>query len=330
MQFLADHIDQMDLALDQLAMRDRNFDRFALMLIDNAVELALHQYAQDRNYENDKWERYETPRNDPRVVAAALGPHFDAKLKLARGMALLPNEVCESIQYLHTFRNTAYHRGLRHERILHSLALFYFKNACLVLASYSPMFWSSTSRDQIPHRATKYIGKPNLLECREAFQAAWKRLREVAESMTDTLIADLHGDMKETIDGVDDQLQFLADDSPDGKKSRKQVIIECQAWPFASSEEGKAYAKANQGPKTSIREYVEWITSSYPWPTKTDPIPSWRRRLNSLHCESNPHVALKKYCEFMSQTEDLRALISESASELDAHIQHLIDAARGK
>lgn len=40
-QFFADQIDQLDLAIDQLAVRDRNFDRFALMLIDNVVELVL-------------------------------------------------------------------------------------------------------------------------------------------------------------------------------------------------------------------------------------------------------------------------------------------------
>ena len=37
-QFLADNIDQLDLALDQLAVADRNFDRFALMLVDNVKE----------------------------------------------------------------------------------------------------------------------------------------------------------------------------------------------------------------------------------------------------------------------------------------------------
>lgn len=330
MQLLADHIDQMDLALDQLAMRDRNFDRFALMLIDNVVELTLHQYAQDRSYENDMWGRLDPPRNDPKAVAAALGPRFDAKLKLARSKELINNDVFESIQYLHTFRNTAYHRGLRHEGILHSLALFYFKNACAVLSSYSPMIWSSRSSDQIPYRATKYIGTPNILECKGSFEGAWKRLREVAESMDESLISDLHDDMKETIDRVDEQIQFLADDSPNGKKSRKQVVVECQAWPFAFSEEGKAYLKANCGRKLSVGGYVDWLAANYPWPTKVDPISGWRKRLQSLKIEKNHHLALKKYCEFMSQTEDLLTLIGESASQLDAHIQHLIDAARGK
>lgn len=330
MQFLADHIDQMDLALDQLAIRDRNFSRFALMLIDNVVELTLHQYAQDRGYENDMLGRHEVPLNYTKTVAAALGPHFDSKLKLARVKKLLTDDLSESIQYLHTFRNKAYHRGLRHEGILHSIALFYFKNACSVLASYAPMWWSSSSSDQIPHRATKYLGKPNFFKMEEAFQAAWVRLREVAESMGDSLISDLHNDMAETIDHVDGQIQFLADDSPDGKKSRKQVILECQAWPFAFSNEGKTYAAVNNVPKSSIAEYVQWIMSTYPWPTKIDPIPGWRRRLNSLNSEKNQHLALKKYCEFMNQTENLRVLIGESASQLDAHIQHLIDVARGK
>jgi hypothetical protein len=56
MQFIADIIDQMDLALDQLSVRDRNFDRFALMLIDNAVELTLHRFVQDKANENEMWE----------------------------------------------------------------------------------------------------------------------------------------------------------------------------------------------------------------------------------------------------------------------------------
>jgi hypothetical protein len=43
LQFFADQIDQLDLCLDQLAIRDRNFDRFALMLVDNVVELTLHR-----------------------------------------------------------------------------------------------------------------------------------------------------------------------------------------------------------------------------------------------------------------------------------------------
>jgi hypothetical protein len=41
-RFLANIIDQLDFALDHLALADVNYKRLALMLIDNAKELALH------------------------------------------------------------------------------------------------------------------------------------------------------------------------------------------------------------------------------------------------------------------------------------------------
>lgn len=330
-QFLADHIDQLDLALDQLAMRDRNFDRFALMLIDNVVELTLHQYAKDKSYENEMFARQDAaPPIETKSVAAALGPHFDSKVKLAKETGLISDYLAESLQYLHAFRNTAYHSGLRHEGVLHSLSLFYFNSVCTVLASYTPMWLLSSSKDQISHRALKYLGKAKISDVNAAFEAAWRRLREVSESMGETLVQDLHCDMTVTIDRVDEEIDFLADESPGGKNSRKQVIVECQAWPFAFSEKGKAYARSHQVPLSPCAEYVSWIAATYPWPTRTDPIPGWRKRLHSLGNEENPHLALKKYCQFMSQTLGLRTLISESASQLDAHIQQMVDAARGK
>ena len=48
-QFLADSLDQLDLALDQVAANDRNYDRFAMMLVDNVVELLLHRHAEGIN-----------------------------------------------------------------------------------------------------------------------------------------------------------------------------------------------------------------------------------------------------------------------------------------
>jgi len=328
-QFLADNIDQMDLALDQLSLRDRNFDRFALMLIDNVVELTLHKHAQDRGTENDMWARISSPRHDPKAVASALGQHFEAKVKLAKLTGMLTAEVADSVQYLHSFRNTVYHQGVRHERILHSIALFYFQIACSVVASYKPMYWSWGSGDKIPHRALKYIGRTRSADSQTTFAAAWARLGEVAASMGDALVADLHEDMKTTIDSADEQISFLAADAPE-PRSRDQVVVYCQAWPFAFSDEGKKYAAQNGCAEAMVGGYVEWMVDHYSWPVKKDPIPSWRKRLASLDAEANKYIALKKYGDFMRQTEELRAQLQEAAAQLDARIQEQIDIARGK
>lgn len=328
-QFFADNIDQLDLALDQLAVADRNFDRFALMLIDNVVELTFHKFIQDKARENEMWTRLEEPRHDPKVIQKGLGQNFDAKAKASSNLGLMDSKVCESILNLHSFRNTAYHKGLRHEGILHSLAIFYFRNACDLLSRYKPSFWSSCSSDRISHRALKYLGKIKFCDHETAFRTAYARLDEVAASMTENLVGDLAADMAKTIDEADTDISFLADEAPI-KSSRDEVIIDCQAWPFAFTEEAKAFAKNNGYQGQFVGSYIEWIANNYKWPINKDPIIGWQARLQDLAKEADYHMALKRYCDFMHQTEDIRSKLSESAHQLDAHIQMQIDAARGK
>ena len=328
-QFLADNIDQLDLALDQLAVSDRNFDRFALMLVDNVVELTLHRFIQDRASENEMWGKIDRPKHDPKIIEKALGHNFDNKAKAARKLGMLEEQLCESILNLHSFRNTSYHRGLRHEGILHSLAIFYFRNACKVLKAYEPRFWSWSSTDKISYRARKYLGDPNLFDHRERYLSAYNRLDEVAASMDYDLVRDLSNDMKSTIETIDEAIDFLANDGPQ-KKTRDEVVIDAQVWHLAFTDEGREFARANGCKESNVAGYVEWLSNNYNWKFKSDPIQGWRARLASLVHEKNPHKALKRYCDFMHQTEDIRSMISESAAQLDSWIQQQIDIARGK
>lgn len=325
-QFLADQLDQMDLALDQLALKDRNFDRFALMLVDNAVELTLHEHAQDIRRGAEMYPPDDGRRYDPKMVTAALGPFFDAKIKLARTTKLITGELAETLQYLHGFRNSAYRRGARHNGILHALALFYARSACQLLGQYQPHFWSTSSPGCIPYRAVKYLGAVNSVSPMEAFKLAWQRLGDVAAHHGDTLIVDLHADMTRTIDLADEQVIFLSQHPEPNGTPRNQVVTGCLLWPTAFSEEGEKYAAAHGGPAPTTPDYLTWIAQNYPWPVRTDPIPSWRSRATSLAAERSSHAALKKYCEFMKQTDGLRNAIDTSANQLEAYIQNMLDS----
>jgi hypothetical protein len=328
-QFFADQIDQLDLALDQLAVRDRNFDRFAMMLVDNVVELTLHQYARDRSYENEMWGKFDKPKYDPDLVAAGITTYFDPKVRLARATGLLPANVAESVQALHALRNVVYHQGERHESILHSAAVFYFRLACLLLKNFAPLWWMSSSRDQISHRALKCLGNEAYFDQSKVFAAAWGRLDAVAATMDTALVKDLHGDMASTIRSVDRAIKFIVRDGRP-RRTRRNVVVYSQAWPFAFTDAGNAYAARHYSGKGSVVDYVDWLAKHYPWQVRNDPVPSWIKRLASLRSETDPHAALRKYSEFMKQTETIRSQIEESAAALDAHIQQQIDVARGK
>lgn len=328
-QFFADQIDQLDLAIDQLAVRDRNFDRFALMLIDNVVELVLHQHAKNKLMMGNAFASDRKPKPEWKAVVDATGPSFDAKVRHARSTAMISAATADSIQYLHSFRNSAYHQGSRHESILHSLAVFYFRAACAVLRAYKPAFYSMHSSDKISHRAVKYLGKPGLFDQQDAFDRATGRLTEVAETLGENLIDDLQADMLSTIEQIDDWLDFVSENSPNFP-SRDEAVRHCQAWPFAWTDEAKAFAKANGCNATHMGEYVEWLGHNYSWQVKTDPVASWKKRHGSLKKENDTDAALKKYCDFMKQTQAFRDALEEGVSQLDGYIQEQVDRARGK
>jgi hypothetical protein len=182
-QFLANVIEQMDLALDQLAVNDVNYKRFTLMLVDNVVELTLHQYASDKSSANEMWAGMLKPKYPPKLVAAAMGQNFDDKAKLAVKTDLISKTVKDTIVILHSFRNEVYHRGIAHENILPAISLFYFQNACDILEQYKPSVYSWGGRNTIPHRAKKYLGANPFVKLPELFALACKRLREVSEGL---------------------------------------------------------------------------------------------------------------------------------------------------
>ncbi|AVS92438.1 hypothetical protein C8246_12305 [Paracidovorax avenae] len=326
-QFMADQIDQLDLAIDQLAVRDRNFDRFALMLVDNVVELVLHQHAKDSLMLRKSLAGETKP--ELKTAVAATGRNFDAKVAYARETQMISAATADSIQYLHSFRNSAYHQGSRHEGILHSLAVFYFRAACAVLKGYQPPFYGIYSRDQISHRAVKYLGKLDFFDQRDAFVRAFDRLTEVAEALGEKLIDDLQADMLSTINQIDDWLNFIAENAPH-RPSRDDAVRDCQAWPFAWTDDAKVFAKTEGFKPSNIDDFVRWLGRNYNWQVKTDPVPSWKRRHASLTRERDADAALKKYCDFMKQTESFRAALDEGVSQLDGYIQEQIDYARGK
>jgi len=328
-RFLANIIDQMDLALDNLAIDDVSYKRFSLMLVDNAVELMLHEFAKDKSKENRMWGSFGASPNDPKLVSAALGQYFEPKVKLARTANLVTQEIGDTIVILHSFRNQVYHQGLQHEGILAAIAIFYFRVACTVLAACEPNWLSWGSNQGIPYRARSCLGNSPFVDRKGMCKSAFLRFEEESRGFSLTLAEDLSAHMEQTIDYTDDAIDFLSSNSPE-PKDRDQVIIDCQAWPFAFTDEGKAIARKNGSPAKTVSDHVEWIAQNHPWPINKDPIQSWRRRLVSLRLEKEEHRALKKYRDFMDQTESIREQINEAAEHLDQHIMTQIDRARGK
>jgi hypothetical protein len=127
--------------------------------------------------------------------------------------------------------------------------------------------------------------------------------------------------MEEVIDEADRLITYLAKGSAQGGVSRDQIIRDSQAWSIAFTDKGREYSTKNGGTVETVGSYVDWLRDNYPWSIRTDPITSWRGRSSSLKSETDNRKALRRYTEFMSQTEELRHAIDQSAGALDRHIE---------
>lgn len=333
LKFLASVLDQMDLAFEHIGKGSVHDARFALMLTDNAVELAIHELANNKHAEMKAWPFREEKYPHKKELEEARGRVFEAKLKFAKLEGLVTEEQARTIALMHNFRNELYHVGLQHEAILPNLARFYFSMACGVLADYPIRYFSYWHDIQLPERSRKYFtsrGKHSPAEMGDFAKACRTMEAECGHKKAET-IRTLADHMEHIISGSDTHLDIVAEGIYVGQqKTRDQATLDCQTWPLAFSIEGREFAKANGFRGKSMPELLEWLGTNYPLRFKKDPIPGWRKQVARLRSKGNPHTALENYVAFMEHTAQIREAFYESAAAAEAEIDRLIDMRRGK
>lgn len=330
MKRLANNLAQLDLALELLSAYDANNARFALMLTDNIVEINLHyiaiSYAAKCRRAGGGQLKFARETHD------ALGRHFESKVKLAKLLDTLSQDVADSINIAHNYRNEVYHVGIQYEEILPALSKFYFGVACAALRDLPVNGIGWGSNQELPERAKKFFPdyeKRFFSHAHEHYKKACELLGDHVANSGDELKATLLTHMEKIINEKDHFIDYLVGGHPRGERiTRDQAVIDCQAWPVAFSEKGKDFLRRKPPTDWSVFGCVQWIGKEYPLNQRIDPIPSWRNRLSSLRSEKNSHKALAKYQNFMHQTATLRGWIDDATSALDAYVEEQIERMR--
>lgn len=333
LSFLANNIEQLDLALEHIVQGDANNARFGLMLTDNVVEITLHQMATDqrKDIKHNAYRYTKKPFPHETELTAALGRHFDAKVRFAQLRGILSGEEAESFNILHNVRNEVYHVGIRHEVLLPAVAGFYFRLAGTFLAKYKPPFFGFSSSQKLPARAKKYFkGDRFFSGAPGQYETACRLLAKKASFRAPTLVTALANHMATVIEQQDSSIDLLS--QVPRKTTRDDAVRSTQAWAIAFTDKGREFgrkyiAQHRWKPANNL-DYLAMLAREYPFKVRHDPIPSWERRTEKLRSESNPHKALKMYRDFMAQTEDLRSLLDEHSALADAYVEEQIDRAR--
>lgn len=325
---LANTIEQLDLAAEHLALGDANNARFALMLCDNIVELTLHQYAKDKRNELKAFSwRNETFEHE-KALEKALNRYFHEKVKLAKLIGKLSEDVSESIRIGHLFRNDVYHVGLQHEAVLPTVAAFYFDLACQLCADYEVHSWGYSPGQPIPERTRKYLkDSRHFMNFSNEYKAACLALKSKSGHDNKQFVEALADHMDAVIEQQDECIHYIGENAP-YRQTRDAVVVSCQSWPLAFNEEGRRFARKNGFPGGTPFALVDWLEKNYPLKFRGDPVPSWLQRAKRLRGQSDPHKALKMYRSFMDDTSELRESINESTGAVDQYVDEQIERAR--
>lgn len=268
-QFLIDAIDQLDLAYDYINQGSVNFDRFSLMLIDNVVELTMHNQAVTFSTSNHAAKAFGGKSYDDFTLKKALQRNFNDKANALERFGSLTSEECSSIKILHKYRNEAHHQGLKHPGIINSLSSFYLYIASSLLANF-PFGFSYGIPLDIPYRVQKYVGtRPEGEGMHETFSFAFSRLKDLSSASLEKFKSDLVESMGELIGTAEAELNFLC--SSDSIFNTREEVI-------------RKGLSRNQ----------------------KDPIPSWNLRLKSLEQQDCKHKLLNLYTDFVFSTSDFR------------------------
>ena len=321
LDFLANNVEQLDLALEQVLLGDANNARFGLMLTDNAVEITLHQIALDAQARyRPKWYDHE-PYEHAKELRSALGRDFSAKLRFAKLVGKIDAEAAGTVAIGHRFRNEVYHLGVQHEAVLPAVSAFYFEVACAFLSDYSPGAVGFLVGKALPPRASRYFGEDTSFhgDLDAKYRDACTNLGAQAQIESANFAAVLADHLDELLEVLDIGIDTIATVGAE-TKTREEALKETMAWWVAFSDEGKMAAKRLGWSGGTMAEYVRWIEVNCRLPLTNDPIERWRKRAQAVRTEGNRHMALHRYRAFMDQTAQTRGILDEAHEQAEREI----------
>ena len=123
MKFVAQIMEQLDEAGNQIDNKTTTGARLALILIDNALELLMYRTVREK-FDWDE-ETLLNPKYDQGTKNKTL-KFFGEKTKFIKNLGKISNEEAEIMNICHKYRNEAYHINILKDSIIHQIVKIYF------------------------------------------------------------------------------------------------------------------------------------------------------------------------------------------------------------
>ena len=330
-------IEQLDLAGRQLKNVDANYARFAIILTDNIVELMLYRRCKQAIREDGALfsygRRYQVhePKYSDALRKDAEGRNFEKKVEFCRHqLQLLTEDEHVFINSVHSYRNEAYHVGIKHEDLLYPIAWQYHDFACNLFRKLSLSAHRVTCSSDIVSKVVQHHSHEEgirLENSEEDLANATNSLKQLKPQLTPGFAAQLSGCL---INRIDDFAQSLWSLTGQGERDETEMFHEVQ-FHFYLFDESPVKTQLTQ--KMLPWDYEKlWKEQRSNWRPKYRNLPTerWRQRSEQLSHVKCPMLAMKKFQTLLCEIEPLRLNMCQAAEDYENQQQLEWDLRNGR
>ena len=299
MKFVAQIIDQLVEARNQIDIGTTTNSRLALILTDNAIELLLHKIV---TFEFYKYKNKKSPKYSLSKRTKVLRDFNKKVWFVSNQMGLIQIDQANTISVCHDFRNEVYHVNLIRDSIIQEVTKIYFKTCCQLV----PKLWSKVP--YIQESKQGYSNIRSLLEISdEPCPIFFLKLESAIENKMNSicqnricsqqeLATTLSNDIVNRIEELNENIN-----TPGAKICNSKINIDIKEMLNIIGEyyDERFLKKVNN----LIEKYKIHNTKSL--------INSWKIRGKNLISESSPGNALCKYQSIDSELIIIEEIIGE-------------------
>lgn len=322
-------VEQLDLALEQLAIGTPTASRFALILVDNVVELVLHKSCETEIMVDDSRGRLASKRYDVKARSGALGQRFGPKVEFCVQLEILSRAEAGFIRNVHEYRNELYHTGVRYDAIILPLAWEYFGTAADLLPRMRVGGYlmvdpeSSRVAKYFPGGIWNNVPKTRIADAAQSLRGARPQLPKTVRDMLSDFAVQL-------VQEVQADLDFLASDNPNGWDEQR-ALFEVQLLHYAfDAVHGPQLMGAKLAPGETVFQRLDRLRAEWRPEFRSSPVKRWTKHAEMVSEAADSYGALAGFQRLRREMQDLANVLREAARSLDHAIQMEADQRRGK
>ena len=326
MQLFTTCVEQLDLAAIQLHQNNSAYRRFALILIDNVVELLAHNHCK-KVLQDNCYTRILPPRYPKAIRDDVLGRDFSKKMKFLHGLGLVSAIDLIFILKAHGYRNESYHTGIVHDDIIHAIGWHYHGIACELFVPLKPT--ESMSLIDPPSAVVqKHVASGGLPFSEDYLRKSAKSLLRARPSPEPNLAETLATSALKRIQTIEDTLAYVVKNHPD-RFDEEKTIREVQFWSdvFENEPEGGYILPAMS---TQWKERLLFMSTEWRPKIKKCPFNRWKERANCISTEENYANAIQNFENISRDLSYFEHVVSSACSRFDAYVDEQINIMREK